>query len=138
MYEFCLLPLKPHLARFYLLKKIHKNPPTIRPIVSSCNNSPTENISQFTDHWVQPSLKTLPSYIQDATQFLQELTKVGVPPSAWLVTMDFKSLYTCIPYLDGIAACTEARNITENTNPKQPPVEILIQLLEIILKNNII
>ena len=38
---------------------------------------------------------------------------------------------------NGITACKEALSITENTNPEQPPVEMLIQLLEIVLKKNI-
>jgi len=59
MYEFCLPPPKARLARFYSLKKMHKSPPTIRPIVSTCN-SPTENISQFLDYWLQPSAKNFP------------------------------------------------------------------------------
>ena len=95
-----------------------------------------ENISQFMDYWLQPSLKTLLSYIQDTTQLLRDLNMVEVPQDAWLVTMDIKSLYTCIPHLDGIASCKEALSITENTNPEQPSVEILMQLLEIVLKNN--
>ena len=136
MYEFCLPPPKARLARFYSLKKMHKSPPTIRPIVSTCN-SPTENISQFLDYWLQPSVKTLPSYIQDTSQFIRELTEIDVPREAWLVTMDVKSLYTNIPHSHGIQTCKEALTRTEKTNPEQPPVEVLTQLLEIVLKNNI-
>ena len=51
--------------------------------------------------------------------------------------MDGKSLYTCIPHQHSITAYKEALSITENTNPEQPPVEILIQLLETVLNNNI-
>ena len=35
MAAFCSPPKKPRPARLYLLKKIHKNPMGIRPIVSS-------------------------------------------------------------------------------------------------------
>jgi len=66
-----------------------------------------ENISQFMDYWLQPSLKTLPSYIQYTTQLLRDLNRAEVPQDTWLVTMDGKFLYTSIPHLDGIAACKE-------------------------------
>ena len=48
MIAFCSPPKKARPARLYFLKKIHKNPMGVRPIVSSCE-SPTENISQFID-----------------------------------------------------------------------------------------
>ena len=56
MVAFCSPSKKARSARLYLLKKIHKNPMGIRPIVSSCE-SPTENISQFVDYWLQPIMK---------------------------------------------------------------------------------
>ena len=45
---------KPRTARFYMLPKIHKgvNPPPGTPIISG-NNSPTERISQFVDHFIE-------------------------------------------------------------------------------------
>ena len=53
-----LMPVFPKTAKFYYLPKIH-NPPlpnrTIpgRPIVSSCG-APTERISEYVDHHLQP------------------------------------------------------------------------------------
>lgn len=78
MYLFCLPPPKARLARIYFLKKIHKNPMGIRPIVSSCL-SPTENISQFIDYWLQPHIKQLLSYLKDTTQFIQEVETLHIP-----------------------------------------------------------
>ena len=47
-YKYCLPPPKVRPGRLYFLKKIHKRPHGIRPIVSSCANA-TENTSQFVD-----------------------------------------------------------------------------------------
>ena len=47
-YQFCKPPTKHRTSKFYFLKKIHKTPLGIRPIVSSCD-SITEKISQFID-----------------------------------------------------------------------------------------
>lgn len=51
-------------GRFYILPKIHKPGNPGRPIVSS-NGHPTERISQFVDHYLQPLVHKLPSYIKD-------------------------------------------------------------------------
>ena len=78
MYTFCLPPKHARLARIYFLKKIHKNPMGIRPIVSSCE-SPTENISQFVDYWLQPHTKLLQSYLKDTNQFISEIEQLTIP-----------------------------------------------------------
>ena len=78
-FEYCKPPKQTRTSRLYFLKKIHKNPMGIRPIVSSCN-SITEPISQFVDRWLQPHVKTLPSYLKDSTEFLKliETTKFHI------------------------------------------------------------
>ena len=52
----------------------------IHPIVSSCE-SPTENISQFIDYWLQPIMKALPSYIKDTTQLINQLSELTIEPN---------------------------------------------------------
>ena len=88
---------KSHPARLYLLKKIHKNPMGIRPIVSS-SDSATENISQFIDYWLQPIMKNLPSYLKDSLQLINELKEISFESDT---TIDVKSLYTSIPHDEG-------------------------------------
>ena len=107
----------------------------IRPIVSSCE-SPTENISQFIDFWLQPLMKALPSYLKDTLQLINELGEILIEPNTLLVTIDVKSLYTCIPHQEGIAACKEALSSTPEDNPERPDIFVLVCLLEIVLKNN--
>ena len=51
----------------------------IRPIVSSCE-SPTENISQFIDYWLQPLMKAIPSYLKDTTKLTNQLKELTVEP----------------------------------------------------------
>ena len=97
MVDFCSPPTKARLARLYFLKKLHKSPMGIRPIVSSCE-SPTENISQFIDYWLQPIMKGIPSYLKDTTELLNQLNELTIPKDVLLVTIDVKSLYTCIPH----------------------------------------
>ena len=136
MVAFCSPSNKVRPARLYFLRKIHKSPIGICPIVSSCG-SPTENISQFVDYWLQPHMKSLPSYIKDTTQLINELRELSVEPDTFLVTIDVKSLYTCIPHSEGIQACTEALLKSKENNPSQPNTEVLACLLELVLKNNL-
>ena len=75
MVDFCSPPLKARLARLYFLKKLHKTPMGIHPIVSSCE-SPTENISQFIDYWLQPIMKGNPSYLKDTTELINQLNEL--------------------------------------------------------------
>ena len=135
MYTFCLPPDNARLARVYFLKKIHKTPMGIRPIVSLCK-SPAKNISQSIDYWLQPHTRLLPSFLRNTNQFIREIEELTVLPNSTLATIDVKSLYTNIPHDEGLKACSQAFIELEKTNPQQPPAEILAKLLEIVLKNN--
>ena len=73
-------------------------------IVFSCDSA-TENISQFIDYWLQPTMKSLPSYLKDSLQLINQY-KISVETDTILVSTGvIKSLYTCIPHDEGIATC---------------------------------
>ena len=90
IYSFWVPAENAKLARIYFLKKIHKNPQGIRPIVSCCQSS----VSQFVDYWLQPHVKTLPSFLRDSSQFIAKIEQLDFPPNSLLVTIDVTSLYT--------------------------------------------
>ena len=52
-------------------------------------------------------MRNLPSYLKDTSQLINKLRLLSVELNTSLVTIDVKSLYTCIPHLEGIQACTE-------------------------------
>ena len=135
MTNYCLPPNQPRTAQLYFLKKIHKCPMGIRPIVSSVNSA-TENLAEFLDYYLQPIMQQLPAYLKDTTQFIRETTPLTVHHDTWLVTVDVKSLYTNIPNDEGIQACYEAWKTQELTHPQHPPAEVLRHLLELVLKLN--
>ena len=68
-------PSPPRVPVFYTLIRIHKPVLTGRPITSGCDG-PTERISSFLDHVLQPSQK---SYLKDTTQFINFIEKRKVP-----------------------------------------------------------
>ena len=105
----------------YFLKKINKNPPTARPIVSGCDG-PTERISAYLDHWLQPLVKSLPSYIKDIKEFI-------VP---WMFprctrTSQWKMVFTL----------HFRPSKTGKTRTPCPPTSWLKKLLELILYKNV-
>ena len=78
----------PRTPLFYLLPKLHKEGNPGRPVVSSVNCH-TSKISEFVDHYLQPLVKSLPSYTQDTTDFLKKLDTLPktLPDNTYLVTM---------------------------------------------------
>ena len=62
----------------YLLSKIYNmlNDVPRRPVISNCV-TPTEKLSQFFDHHLQPIMKADKSYIKDTGDFLEKLKNLG-------------------------------------------------------------
>ena len=100
-------PSPPRIPLFYTLTKIHKPVLTGRPIISGCDG-PTERISSFLDHILQPIAKVQKSYLKDTTQFINFIEKRKVPNNAILVSMDVTSLYANIPQEQGINTVCKA------------------------------
>ena len=136
MTEFCTPPKQHRTSVLYFLKKIHKNPMGIRPIVSSIN-SITENISQFVDIWLQPIMRNLPSFIKDTTEFINLIENTPFPMDCILASIDVSSLYTNIPHLDGKTAAVQFLSQIEDPDPRQPPSEVIGELIDIVLQNNV-
>ena len=120
MFTFCLPPNNTRFARIFFLKKIHKKPMGIYPIVSSCNSPPTENISQFVDFWLQPFTNTLPSFLKDTNRFVQEIKTMTIPSNSLLVTIDVKVLYTNIQTFLTMKASMHACKLSSALNSSTP------------------
>ena len=88
----------------YLLPKIYKRLFDVpgRPVNSNCG-TPTEKVSKFLDHHLQPVMKGVRSYVKDTQDFLEKLKHLGkVPSNTILVTADVVSLYLSIPHEAGL------------------------------------
>ena len=65
--------------------------------------------TKYADFQFQPIVKYIPSYVRDATEFLQKLDEVkGITNDCLLLTLDVKPLYTNIPNNEDIKAVREA------------------------------
>ena len=99
-----LKPNPPQIPVFYTLTKIHKPTPVGRPIISGCDG-PTERISAFVDHLIQPIAQKQASYLKDTTDFLNFIEKTKLPKSTILVSnakLTKNSMRKTLPFLPGI------------------------------------
>ena len=107
--------------------------PPGRPIVSGIGTL-TENISGFIDSILQRLMLFIPSYIKDTTEFINKLASIKtIPSDVLLVTMDVTSLYTNIPHVDGVDACSKFLNdhcVTDIST------DVLCSLISFILTHN--
>ena len=129
---------KPRTAQLYLLPKIHKNvwPVPGRPIVSA-NNSATERISAFVDHFLAPIVRQSRSYLRDTSDFLNKLTAVqGTKPGDILVTLDVSSLYTNIPNLEGLNAAYDALCRDRGVDAQPSNISLMDMLNQVLTMNN--
>ena len=129
-------PNPPRIPIFYTLTKIHKPLPVGRPIISGCEG-PTERISSFVDHLLQPIAQKQKSYLKDTTDFINFIEKTEVSQSAILVSMHVTSLYTNIPQDEGFTIVWEAYDKYHNNSPPIPS-HYLEQTPGITLKENFI
>ena len=122
---------------FYGLPKVRKPNIPLRPIVSACD-SPTDQLSNYVTHFIQPLVAILSSYIRDNKHFLQLLESLPLlPENAILVTADVTSLYTNILHEEGIEYVLHYMKLHANTLPPVAPSPHTFGiLLETILKNN--
>ena len=104
----------PRTQQLYFLKKIHKDPISVRPIVSGCGG-PTEKISQLVDLHLQPFVSTIDSHIDNTGHLINILKKTKLPTNCTLATIDVSALYLNIPHNEGIQAVRN-RTMTDLLN----------------------
>ena len=121
------------LDKMYLLPKIYKRlfDVPVRPVIFSCG-TPTEKVSEFLDHHLQPVMKEGRSYVKD-TQYFLEKHLGKVPSNTILVTTDAFGLYSSIRHESGLKALYE--KLKERLEKKIPSSD-LVNIAEFVLKNN--
>ena len=126
----------PRTQQMYFLKKIHKNPIGVRPIVSGCGG-PTENISQLIDLNLKPHIPKIKSYLKDSSHLISLLESTLIPKNSTLVTIDVKSLYLNIPHREGINAVLNRLYPTQElADQMNIPPNTIVDLLKIVLEHN--
>ena len=134
--EFLLLSRNTSTHLFYGLPKIHKPNCSLHPIVSGCDG-PTDHLSSYLTHFIQPLANNLPSYIKDTKYFLNLTENLPpLPTNALLATVDVMSLYTNIPRDDGISTVIHVMEKYNHLPTNCPPPHIICKILYFILKHS--
>ena len=126
--------------RIYFLKKVHKTPMKLRPIVSCCSG-PTQGISKLANTILSTYLDSVPSLVRDSTQVINCLESLKLSKksckSLTLVTLDVKNLYPSIPQALG------SNMALQQAIPTFPPASkenkrktMLKQMLKLVLEGN--
>ena len=137
----------------YFLKKIHKSLPSARPIVSGCSG-PTERISVYLDHWLQPLAKSLPSYVKDTKEFIKYIESTKLPkdcilwyPGCFLTIYQYSNGRRHSRYASSnrklggqgppVSSNQRTPCVLQPEDPLCPPTSWLKKLLELILYKNV-
>ena len=121
---------------FYGLVKIHKQPWTLRPVVSCCG-SLLATISTWIDFHLQKLRTKLPAFIQDSTEFQRDLSNKRIPKNTRIFTCDAISMYTNIDVEHSIVVLRDWFIRFKEEIPTDIPTHLIITALEIVMKNNI-
>ena len=127
------------MQEMYFLRKVHKTPHKIRPIVSG-SSGPTEKISGFICNLLQPHLSDVRSLVRNSQEVVQIIESLDLSQnqSVTLVSLDVEYLYLSIPQGAGIEM------VLQRVFPTAPPhstsnchKNLARDLLRVIIKNNV-
>ena len=133
-HKFLSPPVPSRTPLIYFLKKLHKQPISVRPIVSHINSA-TSNISAFIDKLLKPIVKEIPHILSNSSQLINDLQGINCSNNhTLLASLDITSLYPNIPIQESISIILDF--IKEQNNPMHPPIYILNTLLSFVLNYN--
>ena len=149
------------LSKFYHLLKTHKIPPSIEdpiawldergfPIrgIISGRGGPSERLAGFVDHFLQPRMKSLPSFLQDTKQTLQIIEQINERiekgevslDGVGLATMDLEKMYNNMPEQLGREACKTYVESTDfeggGVNEPQVSARSIMKALDLCIRKN--
>jgi hypothetical protein len=124
------------LPMFHGLPKVHKNPISLCPVVSS-SNSLLSVFSTWLDYRMKELLPLLDSYLKDSTTFINELKNIRLPETARILTVDAKSMYTNINMDAGLTAVENFLTFNKGKLPDNFPSDFFLHTLAMVMRNNI-
>jgi len=130
------IKLQHRVPLFYRLPKVHKNPMSLRPVVSTAN-SLLSYFSNWADYKMKQLLPLIHSYTKNSTSIIKDLKQLTIPDDALLFAADAKSIYTNIDTDLGLATLREFLEYNTDQLPTDFPTDFFLNIMEIVMKNNI-
>jgi hypothetical protein len=124
------------LPIFYGLPKVHKNPFSLRPVVST-TNSLLAVFSTWLDYEMKELLPFAESFTKNSISVIQDIKHLQIPDNALLFSADAVSMYTNIDTQQALNLIRDF--IRDNTEkiPENFPTALFLQILGTIMTNNI-
>jgi len=120
----------------YGLPKVHKNPVSLQPVVSS-TNSLMLVFSTWLDFKTIELLPLISSYTRNSTDIIRDLKSLSLPKGASIFSANAKSMYTNIDSDLGVSTFIEFLQSNQEKIPKVFPTNLFLQILDTVMRNNI-
>jgi len=120
----------------YGLPKVHKNPMSLRPVVSS-TNSLLSVFSTWLDYKTKELLPLISSYTRNSTDVLNDLKSLTLPKGAKIFSADAKSMYTNIDTDLGLETFKEFLQHNQGKISKDFPTNHCLRILELVMRNSV-
>jgi len=121
---------------FYGLPKVHKQPVTLRPVVST-SGSLLAIFSTWLDYRIKELLPLVQSHVKNSFTALAELKNLFIPNNALLFAADATSMYTNIEIDIGMSAVRSFLEYNKTRIPQDFPTEFFLKILHLVMQNNI-
>jgi hypothetical protein len=121
---------------FYGLPKVHKQPVTLRPVVST-SGSLLAIFSTWLDYRMKELLTLVQSHVKNSFTALTELKNLYIPDNALLFAADATSMYTNIEIDIGMSAIRHFLEHNKARIPKDFPTEFFLETLHLVMQNNV-
>jgi len=124
------------LPIFYGLPKVHKQPVTLRPVVST-SGSLLAIFSTWLDYRMKELLPLVQSHVKNSFTALAELKNLYIPDNALLFAADATSMYTNIDIDIGMLAISNFLEHNKTRIPQDFPTEFFLEVLHLVMQNNV-
>ena len=131
-------PTEVRTQQMYFLRKVHKHPHQLRPIVSA-SSGPTDKISGCMVRILGPHLDDIASLVTNSTAVVNILEGLDLraTPDIFLVSFDVKALYPSTPQGAGIEMVLQRVRPTNPPTSREIPYKNMMRdFLRIILGHN--
>ena len=116
--------------------KTHKEGNPLR-LITLCCGTPIEKLSAFTEFYLQPLARKLPSFIKATTDLLNRIEEINnsgpFPEGTWLVSWDVVSMF---PNIDNNLGLTAVKNALDAREHLMPSTKCTLEAVEIYLTHN--
>jgi hypothetical protein len=124
------------LPIFYGLSKVHKEPFSLRQVVSTSGSLLTI-FSTWLDYKMKDLILLVKSYIKNSFAVIEELKNLTIPNNGLFFSADTVSMNTNIDTVTGVNAAKNFIQANKNKIPNDFPFNLFLQILDLVMRYNV-